>query len=276
MTWQSPSGANNFQSDGRTLDSSFEFLLGAFPADFTPSRENLDEWVDHFVPLGDPAPYLEDSQRFTKTANLSNNNSPFERTNRVYIWGRNGLGDGAEWILMSRPVSEWEWPVGIAGGIPTPGGPEYRVADVMPADLVYGSINENGALMRTEAVSFPLSYSDWVAGIFSAGESSAPDDDPDLDGKSNLLEFASGTDPKTRDGLAVLRITSERELIIQRAPNRQVIWIIENSDNLQGFLPMTSGLEITSESPEELIFRLTGTQLGRQFFRARANLPASN
>lgn len=273
VTWQSTSGAVNLQSDGvTTLDSSFEFLLGAFPASFTPTESNLEEWIDQFVPLGNPGIYLDSSQRFTRVATLPNNASPFERTNRVYIWGRNGTVSGSEWILMSRPVSEWTWPFGSSSFPPIPGGPEYRVSDVQPEDVVIGSVNENGALMRTSSVVLTLTYDDWVLANFDDQDDSSPTADIDGDGLDNLLEYAVGSDPQIPDASAVLVMTSDAQLVIERVPGRLVNWEIESSTTLQNFAPFSSGLELLEDLPNRLVYRITDrTDLSR-FFRARVSL----
>ena len=273
LTWQSPSGAVNLQSDGvTTLDSSFEFLVGAFPAAFTPTESNLEEWVNQFVPLGDPGIYLDGSQRFTRVATLTSNASPFERTNRVYIWGRNGTTSGSEWILMSRPVSEWTWAVGSSGFPPIPGGPEYRVSDVQPEDVVLGSVNDDGALMRTASVAFTLSYDDWVLANFDEGDDSSPTADIDGDGLDNLLEYAVGSDPQTADAETVLEMTSDFQLVIERVPGRLVNWEIESSTTLQNFAPFPTGLELLEDLPSRLVYRITDRTDVRRFFRARVSL----
>ncbi|WPJ95593.1 hypothetical protein SH580_19430 [Coraliomargarita algicola] len=55
-----------------------------------------------------------------------------------------------------------------------------------------------------------LNYSDWIAGISSlTGDEALSDADPDLDGQTNLLEFALDRDPESSDQSAVLIFTHD-------------------------------------------------------------------
>ena len=78
------------------------------------------------------------------------------------------------------------------------------MSDVQPEDVVLGSVNDDGALMRTSSVAFTLTYDDWVLANFDEGDDSSPTADIDGDGLDNLLEYAVGscllyTSPSPRD-----------------------------------------------------------------------------
>lgn len=266
VVWASDFGALNRQSDGVSpLTSDFEFVLGSFVG-ITPRRDNVDEWEDAFQPFG-TANYIVGQQRFSQSQTLTSNNPPFTTSTRPYIWGRNGTESGSEWILFGAPT--WTWPVVNTGG-PPPFPVSFLITALTQEDALVGSINEAGFLMQTELVVFDFTYEDWVASVFSAGDATAHELDFDGDGRSNFLEYALDSDPKSPDPPFQVALEDGFLMEIPRVPGRQVNWQIQSSDDLSGFTTMTTGFEIVIDEPERLVIQINPPFGDRKFFRLQA------
>jgi len=275
INWQSDFGETNLQSDGSTIfDDSFEFSLGGFVDGFVPGADNVSEWEEKWVELG-RATYQEDNSLFSQASILNSNEAPFrvDGTDRVYIWGFNGKASGSEWILISK--SDWEWPA--AGfGPPIPGGGEsFQIASTSGSDAILGAVNNGTAHMQSAKITLPLSYSDWVAENFMAGDASGVDEDPDDDGMKNIIEYAIGTNPKLADARSFFQITSDYQLILDRAEGRTVVWTLQDGGTLQDFTDMESGFTVVSDEPTQIIFQITDPSDLKRFYRAVASLPSS-
>lgn len=269
IEWSSDPNATNRQSDGLTpLDADFKFELGTFEG-ITPDGSNLGKWQEAWRSFGD-AVYNPAQARFSNTRSLASNAAPFTTSTRIYIWGRDGLKPGSEWILIGKPT--WKWPVANTGG-PPPFPERYLVAATSDPDVILGSVNSGGFHMQTAVADFDLNYGQWISFEFNEGEASGADEDFDRDGLSNYLEFALGSDPKARDAPFEVALNSEFEIKIPRKPGRAVKWVLKRSDNLSDFMEMAEGFEITIDEPTRLVFKVTGTFAGRQFFRVDAVTP---
>ena len=266
--WSSDFRGVNRQSDGTTpLDESFEFVLGTFVG-IVPTLDNLSEWEDAWQPFGtaiyDPDP---DIDRFSNSEQLTSNAAPFTTTARAYIWGRNGLEPGSEWILIGKP--SWQWPLANPVG-PPPFPTTWLVSGATGADVVLGSVDDGIHHMQTAKVVFELNYGRWASMRFSGGEASAPTDDFDNDGRSNFLEYALDSDPKVKDGPFEVSLNADLEIEIARGIGRQVNWVLKNSGDLTGFTEMVDRFEIVVEEPDRLVYRILPPQEGRQFYQLEA------
>lgn len=263
IEWSSSPGGTDRQSDGLTpMDGEFEFLLGTFVG-ITPSRDNLSDWGEAFEVFGTVG-YSENEGAFLGFERLANNNPPFTTSARAYLWGRNGSGPGSEWILFGKPG--WTWPeVNPFGPPPLP--VRWLVSSVSPEDVILGAVNEGGVQMQSERVFFILSYADWAETAFEEGEDETPDGDPDDDGRRNFLEYALGSDPGRGDPPFSPFVSPQGDLVIERAPGREVAWFLQQSDDLQEFTESTEGFEVVDEEPARLVFRPTGALKARRFFR---------
>ncbi len=278
--FQSDVGATNQQSDGTTrLNASFTFALGSFRAPFLPSAANVGDWNTHWVAL-DAISYNGPLASFSGNPVLRDNGAPFSNiSDKVYIWGFNGLTSGSEWILVSKP--SWRWPVATAG-IPTPGGGvSFLIDNAASADAIVGKVKTAGVHMQTARVTFgELTYAAWRAAEFSSGEQddllvSGPHADPDMDGFSNLLEFGMGTSPKLATAESPVTLLAGNRLQLRRTASRAISWVAEASSNLgaETFLPAGSELTIVSENTAQITYSWSTTAGPRRFFRFRATLP---
>jgi hypothetical protein len=270
IEWSSDLNAGDLQSDGVTpLDEGFEFVLGTFVG-LTPGSENLGDWEATFRPFG-TADYSPEWGGFSNSQSLANNAAPFETTARAYIWGRNGTDSGSEWILIGKPA--WKWPNANPGG-PPPFPVRWLVAMATePEDVVLGAVNETGDgkfYMETALAEFDLTYEAWVEQEFDSGEPSLPEADFDGDGRSNFLEYALDSDPRTKDPPFHVELNSRLEIFVPRVPGRQVEWLLQGSEDLSGFTTMTTGFEIVVDEPDELVFKIVGALENRKFFRVKA------
>ena len=268
INWASDFQATNRQSDGVTgLDASFEFVLGTFVG-ITPTSENLAQWEGAWRPLGtaiyNPSPSL---QRFSNSVALTSNAAPFTTTARAYIWGRNGLLPGSEWILIGKPG--WKWPTANQSG-PPPFPVEWEVAGATGSDVVLGSANTGSIHMQTAVADFDLSYDQWAAAKFTGGGATAPNDDFDNDGRSNFLEYALDSDPMVKDGPFQVGLNRNLEIEISRGVGRRVNWVLKKSGDLKKFTAMTEGFEVVVDEPSRLAFKITGPLTGKQFFHVEA------
>lgn len=266
IEWSSTEDGLDLQSDGLSpLDDDFDFLLGTFVG-LTPDRENLSEWEEAFQVFG-TASYRPASGRFFASEILSSNSAPFTTTARAYVWGRNGLESGSEWILFGRPA--WTWPNATSIG-PPPLPERWLVAAVDPEEVVLGTVNAEGVQMQTEAVRLTLGYRAWAAEAFPEAAESEPGQDFEGDGRSNFLEYALGSDPTTEDPPFEVVINSRQELTLAPAPDREVNWVLHESADLKTFAVMTEGFEVIVDEPDRLVFQITGGEPSPRFFRVEA------
>jgi hypothetical protein len=91
---------------------------------------------------------------------------------------------------------------------------ETNVVGVGRAAGMQFQLSTSGNYQTLKVVALGTNYASWVASRFSAsqrtdGVSATPGADPDGDGRSNLLEYAQGTDPNTPDTQAAFRASIE-------------------------------------------------------------------
>lgn len=265
IEWSSTPGGVDLQSDGVTvIDDSFEFLLGSFDG-IVPTADNVSEWEGAFQVFG-TAPYFPTLSRFQRQISLESNDSPFTTSTRAYVWGRNGTGPGSEWILFGKP--SWTWPNANPVGPALP--VRWLVFSITPADVVLGTVNADGVQMKTVQVDLSLTYQQWTEVFFEPGDDASGGSDFDGDGRSNFLEYAAGSNPKAVDGPFEPELIGVDQLVIPRAAGREVEWVIYQSENLQGFEEVTSGVEVVADDADRLVLRMTTSSGPRRFFRVEA------
>lgn len=107
-----------------------------------------------------------------------------------------------------------------------------------PASVVALEFSGAETLPPTEG----MTWARWVSGhAWPIPEAALPAADPDADGRSNLEEYASGTDPlsgATLDRLSATRASGALDLRFPLDPRaREVRWTLEISDDLQSWQP---------------------------------------
>jgi hypothetical protein len=133
----------------------------------------------------------------------------------------------------------------------------------------------NGKVM---AVPNGLSYADWSAAQLAGAPaaSQAPEADPEHDGRANVLEFATGSDPLHSDREPALLPMSGGVVRYRRAAGAEATLALEVSPDLQGWYSgpaYTQELSVTlrTDGTEEVAASplISGPQL---FYRLRARL----
>ncbi len=129
---------SSFDSTGTAVDSSYTFYLGTFADSFAPTvdRSNFNDWLVNWSTL-DSATFDDGVNNwFNGSVNLTDN-TIFETTDPVYIWGTNGLlGDAGENILLTS--ANWAFP----SASPDPDLTEFFLSDV-GLTAVVGAVNSS-------------------------------------------------------------------------------------------------------------------------------------
>ena len=135
-----------------------------------------------------------------------------------------------------------------------------------------GTVTSNAVQLTVQAPAF----ADFVAHYFTTTEQAdstvfGPSADPDGDGRSNLLEYALGSNPRSAD-LATGSIAWENGSLVFRYTRPAgglpgVTYTIESSSDLATWTPVTSTLESTTNGSDTVKgVLLTGAQSGQQAF----------
>ncbi len=281
IEWTGDLQSIDLRADGMTpLDESFIFELGTFVG-IIPDETNLVEWESAWRSLG-TATYSEGQMRFSNTSILSDNDAPFLTTNRAYIWGRNGLAPGSEWILIGR--ENWKWPAANGGGA-APLPIRWLVASslVDESDAIFGSLSKStpdgGDLqvaMQTAVADFDLTYAVWAEVEFAeSAADNSPHADPDRDGRTNILEYAQGTDPLNGDEshAPFVFLRAGFAIEVTQMPERSVRWVLKESGTLRNFTPVPEENYNLQTTPDKVTFSLNGSRGITNFFIVEAELP---
>ncbi len=178
---------------------------------------------------------------FTSRIDINDNDTPFFAGERGYIWGYGT--ESNEWFLMSSP--NWNWPTGSSTGFPL----EWTTLTYTRIIVGVFPTRMTEPYLRTENVGnqpLPsLTKTAWQATVFTPGQLANSDisswsADPDLDGHSNLVEYALDGDPFTieqRLGLkATIRADSGQptylDIQLNRSRTRLALTQIELSTDL--------------------------------------------
>jgi hypothetical protein len=245
ITWSSLNGATNLTSNGTAMDGNFRFELGVFEGDFIPTTENTGLWAQYWRPA-QSIYYLVSEQpnfgnRFAGSFVLADNNPPFISGKKAYIWGFRGSPQQTEWILFTN--STWEWPEYYYNPLDSVGEQISWVAEDPANNVIIGEIDagRTSFLMKSASVTH---WADWQT-VALAGEAlNGPNNDPDNDGASNLLEFVMGTNPKASGGVPATPVTivpfesnKHLQITIPRRIDRPAILTVEVANHPAGNQP---------------------------------------
>jgi hypothetical protein len=293
VDWSSPILTTNLTSTGAPLDDSWVFELGAFSGTFIPTSANTAQWAANWVPaqrefynIKPLEPGIPRNGFTGRTYELTSNAPPFSTNRFGYIWGHNCSTSNGEWILVS--ASTWKWPLYSPGN---PGGSNVSWSIIDATNIIVGQLNGSGFFMKMAAVgSAPLPTippTDWKSIVFSSVELANPaisswNADPDVDGMSNLLEYAMGRDPLNANLIGeptlswhTIGASKYLKLSAPRCGYSQATLAIEVSGNLQSWSSSAADVETLTSNSDMLVVRdrtATGAALKR-FIRLKASVP---
>jgi len=271
INWYSTPPQANLISTGQNMDGAFQFQMGVFSGGFVPTAGNMTQWAAHWV-SADFTSYNPTTKVFDDTFMVTGNTAPFTTGAKAYVWGRSTGTAKDEWILFRK--SDWTWP---ASDPMSPFSIPWNAATAN--EVILGTINASGSpfLMQSAAV---YSYAQWRDDNLAGESLNSPNDDPDHDGVSNLLEFVFGTSPSlaslvpsTPTSLVTISGQTYLQIFIPRLRNRLATFTVEVSSDLNQW---TSGDTYTAEvsnTAEALVVRdktATGPGLPRRFMRLKA------
>jgi hypothetical protein len=273
INWYSPAQKTNLTSTGLVMDGGFQFQLGVFSGSFVPTPGNASQWATWWA-SAQAASYNPASKAFDSLFTVTGNTAPFSVGAKAYVWGRRTASTGDEWILFRK--NDWTWPA------PDPMNPFFTDWNAASAnEVILGSINANGLpyLMKSEAV---YSYSQWRDSTLAGEPLNGPNDDPDRDGVSNLLEFVfetpptlAGASPLTATSFVEISGQSYLQISIPRLRNRLAKLTVEVSADLSHWDSGDSFTAVVADSVTTLVVRDKTPAVpgaAKRFMRIKAEL----
>jgi len=261
------------------MGGSFNFELGVFKGTFVPSAANIAQWVANWVPA-QRVIYNAPNQHFEGQFTVTSNVSPFTVGKTAYIWGFQGGVAVSEWILFRN--STWTWP---APNSMDPLGLDWNTAN---ATAVLGAIHASGSpyLMQSAAVSgisSPVStWAQWQAAELGGVALNGPNDDPDGDGVTNLLEYVFGLPPRQSGAVPVMPVTiatvgGQRflQISIPRRSDHPATFTVEVGSDMTHWQSGAAATVVTADVPSGLVVRdLTplGPASAKRFMRVKVEV----
>ena len=282
IDWFSDFQAVNRTSNGAPMDAAFQFELGVFEGSFVPTLANQTQWAANWR-AAQRVDYNPLTQAFDGNLDVTDNDPPFTAGKVAYIWGWRLNGADTEWILLR--ADSWNWPA------PDPFNPfppfplQWSAAE---ATAVIGEVNASGVpfLMKSAAVTGAASptttWPQWRT-KFLGVTSNGPNDDPDMDGTPNLLEFVFATNPLAPEppALTPLEVVADGgdrflQIAIPRRAEHAAVLTVQVSSDLTTWNSGPLHTVTVVDEVEHLVVRdltpLTPTQ-PRRFMRLQATLP---
>jgi len=256
------------------MDADYRFELGVFTGTFVPNDTNKTSWAAHWNVMQRKA-YDAAEKRYDGEFTPEDNDSPFIEGKAVYVWGFRGDAAAGEWILFR--ANDWTFPNAFA--------PLNYQWFAKNATCVIGSINLTGTpfLMQSAAVTNAAppttTWVQWQATNLANEPLNGANDDPDKDSVSNLLEFVSGTSPKSAGGppqMPIAMVGGFLQITIPRRIDHKATLVVEVSSDLTTWNSGTNETEVVSNGLMTLIVRDKtpfAPPLIRRFMRLRASLP---
>lgn len=265
-------GGGHRKANAQPLGADTFVEVGAFTVGFDPTPANRPLWKQNWHAL-QRVMYDPLTQYFDGSANLTNNNTPFTTTNKVWIWIFDLSGN---WALFSN--TGWTWPSTVG-----PGGPPLdpltpATANITRAGSVSASNPEIVCELVTNAPPPGVTYTQW-ADLTLPNGSRGKTTDYDGDGQNNLLEYAFGTNPASAGSVsAVVKVknysgSNHLAAEIQKYWAMDVTYTVQWSDNLSDWF--ATGLITVENTTARLEVRDTnplGTN-AKRFLRVLVSSP---
>ncbi len=270
IQWFSDAGQVNLDSQNQAMDAGYTFEIGVFSGGVMPTPQNISQWSANWV-AADSTTFNGTALRFNNLFVVTNNHAPFVVGANAWIFGYKTTPIGTERILF-RSV-DWTWPA------PNPMNPfviEWNAKDA--TIVVLGSINGSGtpSLMKSAR---QQTFGQWQTEYLTGEPLNTPNDDPDQDGVSNVLEFVFGTLPKAPNpptATPSTLVAGNMQMSVPRRTDRLANLVIEVSANLIHWNSGASHTEIISNDASALVVRdLTPIDAAHpwRFMRLRVTLP---
>ena len=227
----------------------------AFPDNALPAAENYPPFARSDIAYISPAP------RQTAITALANDQDP------------EGKLDPGSLAIITSPLGSAS--IAASGFLYDPTDP------VAPDSFTYQIADDSGLVSNEARVTIEIrpDHLNWLGRNFSEAEQSDPEigswiADPDGDGSNNLMEYARGTDPMSRASVPridpVVEILDGQDfhsLTISKAPDADIVWTIEASDDLANW----HSAEVVTDSRSTLTAR-TPISGGRSYLRVKVLL----
>ena len=274
IKWFCAPGSTNLTSSNAPMSAAFNFELGVFKNNFVPTAANVAQWAANWESAQRIA-YSATNKRFDGQFTVISNSGNFTVGKAAYIWGFQTGTAASEWILLRNPA--WTWPA------PNPMNPFGIDWNASTATALIGSLDAGGSpfLMKSASVT---SWQQWRDAELVGEPLNGPNDDPDHDGGSNLLEFVFGTPPKQTGAppatsLEIVTSSSQRfqQITVPRRTDRLATLTVQVSPDLTSWSSGPAATAVISETPTSLVTRdLTPLSPGapKRFMRLKAELPA--
>lgn len=287
IAWYCTVDKSNITSDEQPMDAAFRFELGVFKGNFIPTSTNKELWAENWVAAqAQRAVYIVGSKSFTSQYALEStedNAPPFTADKEAYVWGFRGNASSGEWILFRHSL--WIWPAYTSGNM----DPNLRNWNAANATPVLGSIHSTGSpfLMQSAAVTNAAppttTWEQWQTDYLSNEPLKGPNDDPDHDGVSNLMEYVFGLPPKQAGAppqtpVSFMQVSGQNYLQIsipRRIDHKSATLVVEVSSDLHNWSSGSAVVEMSSTPTAWVVRDATpsGPGLPRRFMRLGATLP---
>ena len=272
IKWFSPAAATNLTGTGVPMSAAFNFELGVFSGTFVPTASNVAQWSANWVPA-QRVSYNGPNKRFDGQFTVVNNTAPFTVGKAAYVWGFQTGAAASEWILFRN--SDWTWPA------PNPMNPFGVDWDATTATALIGTVDASGSpfLMKSAAMT---TWQQWRDSELVGEPLNSPNDDPDQDGRTNLLEFVFGTPPRqagAAPATSVEIVTSNsqqfQQITLPRRMDHLATLTVQVSPDLTSWASGPAATSVISNTPAALVTRdLTplGSGAPKRFVRLKAEL----
>ena len=261
--------------------------LGSFTAGFTPTAANTSLWAANWK-AAVRMRHNPTTGYFGLSHIYETYSPPVTLNGQAYLWVFTPETTGGQWALLKNTA--WKWPAAI-GGVGS--FPYYWSPTDEGTTAVLGQVNTATYDLRTAPVAAAplpaLPFADWQLFHFPDGQTNAaanrtPGADPDHDAITNLMEYATGTDPTAANapqgGLTPYLHTSGASTYyaarLDKSPRAVLTLTPQISSALAGWSSLPADITAISSAPDAILVRDTVPVQGnnqRKFIRFIIGLP---